>query len=174
MSALSPHRGLQRRPQGVRSPLVVSLVSRLAAGYAIGMKTLSFCQGIGRSTFSSLKVPFFLCVFFLTDFAFCIALVQNLFCRFGASHPTCVRRHTRKRSACHEARSAPHHEKTQGKHDDDGDGNYPPPPKPTTEGVVSPHLNHVLSGRLVRYFWARISEHFSRRLQTYIFVRGVP
>ncbi len=108
--------------------------------------TLFLVTALGRSTLSSLHVSFLVLILLFPDFARCITPVQDLPCRFGTSVPRRVARRAGRRAAHHPPHASPHHKEAKSHHDYHGDRDYPPPSHPTNETVVSPHLNHFLSG----------------------------
>ncbi len=106
-----------------------------------------FCSRTAEScsTLSSLYVLFFLFILLSPDFASSVSPIQHLLCCFGTPSPEGVSGTSGKRPTHHAPHASPHYEKTQGKHDDHGYWNYPPPPKSATKALVSPHLNPFLS-----------------------------
>jgi hypothetical protein len=142
-------------------------------------------RSCGESMPSPLDVLFLLFVLFLPNLAPRVALVQDVLCRFGTFVPRRIAGSAGKGTAHHAPHPSPHHDEAKSHHDYHCDGNYPPPSKPETKAVVSPHLNHLLSfARCVLHraalftnldlSWARIRAHFSRRSRTRTFVRVVP
>jgi hypothetical protein len=105
-------------------------------------------RGSAPSARCSDYVSFLLLIFLFSDLTPSVALVQDLTCRFRAPIPKRVSSGTGRWAAHHGPPASPHHKKAEHNHDDHEDGKYPPPSKSTAKTVVSPHLNHLLSGRL--------------------------
>ena len=129
---------LSHRYSGLESSLIVS--SRRICHHIY--ESVYF----GRSTLSSLHVSFLLFVLVLPDFAGSITPIQDLPCRLRTSVPRRVPTRAGRRAAHHPPHASPHHKEAKSHHDYHGDRDYPPPSHPTDETVVSPHLNHFLSG----------------------------